>query len=431
MVSTLRRTTLANGLRVAVIEMPYARHVSIRVMVDAGSRDDPRDKAGISHFVEHLLFRGNARHSHEGALRAHVASLGANVNAQTGKEYTSLQMDVSVEHASEALRVLAEMIRTPTFNGIEVERRIVLEEMANVRDETDGEIWEIEAYTDTKLWPYNSLGVPVLGEPRTVLGITLDDAREYMARHYVAGGMALTVAGGIELAAIAGDIERLFGGLPPGRPFKSRTAPGTRPGALHVIEHFNASRSRARLVFPCSGFGAPAASIVSSMLAVRLLASHGAGRIHDVLRSRAGIAYSGDADVELFTDVGRLWVQAEVKKENIPQLVTALTRMLRDLRDRGPTPDELEAARASYILLLDTVATNPAEAAWTMARSMLIDDQWVDEDIADARAATHGGITEFARATFRSKTGHLVIAGPREEDDLRAAWRAFESGLAD
>src|SRR5258708_5422027 len=99
--------------------MPSAQHLSIPLLVGAGSRDDPRDKAGISHFVEHLLFRGTERHPNESAFRAHAASMGAAMNAHTTKEYTALEIDVSARHLRAALRLMPEMVLTPTFNGLE------------------------------------------------------------------------------------------------------------------------------------------------------------------------------------------------------------------------------------------------------------------------------------------------------------------------
>jgi secreted Zn-dependent insulinase-like peptidase len=115
----------------------------------------------------------------------------------------------------------------------------------------------------------------------------------------------------------------------------------------------------------------------------------------------------------------------------LPQLMIILARALRDLREFGPTPQELEAARASYMLSLDMIASNTSEAARYAAHMVFLDDQWIDEDLVEARTATHERVRDFARQIFRSKTGHLVIIGPREEDDLKAAWRSFESGLAD
>ncbi|MBX3191420.1 MAG: insulinase family protein [Labilithrix sp.] len=425
---TLRRATLPNGLRVAAFEMPEVQHVAIRLMVGAGSRDDPRDKAGISHFVEHLLFRGNERHPHEAALRAHMASMGARMNAQTAKEWTAIEIDVSARHLTAALGLLAEVLLTPTFNGLEVERRIVLEEMSHVYDENDGSIWTTEELGDTKLWPYNTLGVPVIGEPRTVLGITLADAKDYLARHYLAGGIVLSLAGGFSLDAIMKDVEALFGGLSPGVPLKTRTAPAMTNGALHLIENAWATRSSVRMIFP---FHALARENMGGVLTMLVLATSGAGRIHDVLRSRSGIAYTGDAEILQLSDVGRLTIRADVKKENLPQLVQSVAKTLRDLRDRGPTPEELVAAKESYLLLLETIGDTAASAAQGIGLATLANEPSLEEEMELTRAATVEAVVEYARATLRAKTGHIVVYGPREEDDFKSSWRAFESLLGD
>lgn len=424
----MRRASLPNGLRICAVEMPGVKHVSVRLIVGAGSRDDPRDKAGISHFVEHLLFRGTERHPHESAFRAHVASLGAALNAHTSKESTALEIDVSARHLRSALRLLAEMLLTPTFNGLEVERRIVLEEMAQVYDENDGSIWTMDELGESKLWPYNMLGVPVIGEPLTVLGITLADVKQYLAHHYRAGGMVLSIAGAFELDAIMKDIEVLFGGLPSGAPDKSRTAPGAKGGALHLVENRYATRCGMRMMFPCSGYGPLG---VAGAVTMFVLGSNGAGRLHDVLRCRTGIAYAGDADLTLYADVGRLTVHSDVKKENLPQLVDAVSKTLRDLRDKGPSPKELHAAQESYCLQLETILGSPASAAHAVGLAVSTGEPTIEEEMALTRATTAADIREWSRATFRSKVAQIVVNGPREEDDLKSAWRAFEGTLGD
>ena len=407
--------------------MPHARHVAVRLVVGAGSRDDPRDKAGISHFVEHLVFRGTERHPTETALRAHLASLGARMNACTTKEWTSLDLDMSVRNLERALPVLAEVLQSPTFNGLEIERRIVLEEMSDVYDENDGSIWHVDRYADSKLWPYNALGVPVIGETRTVLNITLADAKEYVARHYLAGGIVLGIAGAVDLDALLPQIDALFGALPAGTPFKARTTPASVSGAFHHLELAGATRCYVRLVFPCVGLGP---HDVRAVVTRFVLGTDGAGRIHDLLRSKTGIAYAGDADIVLHSDVGRFCLSSDVKKEKLPQLVTSLVRSLRDLREHGPRPDELAAAKECYLLALEAMHDAPADAALANAVNALYDDRPVEEEMELVRSVTPADVMEFANATFRSSVGHLVVAGPRDADDRRAAWQSFDGSLA-
>jgi predicted Zn-dependent peptidase len=162
-----------------------------------------------------------------------------------------------------------------------------------------------------------------------------------------------------------------------------------------------------------------------------VLAAHGAGRIHDTLRSRAGLSYSGEADAVLYSDAGRFTIDASTKKEKLPQLVTALARMLRDIRDRGPSPADLEAAKESWGLALEGISEAPAEAAVHVGIAVLEGRPLIDEHLAMARAVTGAQMAEFARATFRSKIGHLLVNGDRDEELLGAAWRAFETALAD
>ncbi len=418
--------TLSNGLRVIATEMPHARHVAIRLCVNAGSRDDPRDKAGISHFVEHLLFRGTERHPNESAFLAHARSIGAFTNATTSKEWTTLDVDVPTRNVSAALRMLAELLLTPTFNGIEVERRIVLEEVAQWYDETDGTLFRDEALGESKLWPRNAMGVPIIGEARTILDITLDDVKHYIEGHYRAGGIVVGIAGPLGLDALLPEVEATLGHLPAGMPYKSRTTPATTNGALHIIEQRYASRSSALMLFPCRGLGAGSEK---PFFTTFLLAYQGAARIHEVVRSRGGIAYTSDAELVLFSDVGRTIVRGDVKKENLPQLVAVISKTLRDLKERGPSAAEMHAAREAYLLFLDRNHSEPSAAAFFSAINLLSNEPSLEEEIDLVHRVTAADIVEFAQSAFTAKTGHMVIMGPREEEDLFQSWRSFSESL--
>jgi predicted Zn-dependent peptidase len=426
-VAVVRRVTLENGLRVIAVEMPHASYVSLRLVVGAGSRDDPREKAGISHFVEHVILRGTARHPHEAALRAHLASLGARMNAFTMKEATSLDVEVPRENIEGALEFFSDVLTTPTFNGFEIERRIVMEEMSHAYDETDGTLWPLDLHADARIWPYHGLGLPCIGEPRTVLDITLEDVKHYLARHYRAGGMALGIAGGFALDAVLPAIEKLLGILPGGQPERTRRPPATGNGAMYWQDQPWSPRARVRMIFPFQPKNA------REHVAARMMQAHlctqGAGRMHDALRSKMGIAYTGDSEVEFFSDCARFTIFGEVKKEKMPQMVAAVSRSLRDLRMHGLTPEELAAAR--LLLLREERAAHdvPEAAAVGYAYATVRGEPCPDETIAIAETITMDEVVEIARTVFTAKQAFIFVAGPRDADDQRTAWSSFESAL--
>jgi predicted Zn-dependent peptidase len=426
-VGTVRRATLENGLRVVAVEMPHVSYVSVRLVVGAGSRDDAREKAGISHFVEHVIFRGTERHPHESALRAHLASLGIRMNAHTSKETTCLDIDVPKENVVAGLRFLSEVLTSPTFNGFEVERRIVMEEMNNAYDEIDGSLWPIDLFADARMWPYHALGIPCIGEPRTVLNVTLDDVKQYLASHYRAGGMALGIAGGVELSAILPDVERLFGILPAGQPERTRRAPPLLNGSMHWLDQPYSPRARVRVIFPFE-VKSPRDHVTAFVLHAHLC-TEGAGRIHDALRSRTGVAYTGDSELEIYSDCARFSIFSEVKKENMPQMVGAVARSLRDLQKHGLTDDELAAAK--LILLRDVRATNDVaeNAASHYAYATVREQPGPNEMIEIVPTITTADVIALARTAFRTKNAFVVVAGPRDIDDQRTAWQLFETSL--
>lgn len=426
---TVRRATLENGLRVVAVEMPQVSYVSLRVVVGAGSRDDPREKAGLSHFVEHVIFRGTERHPHEAALRAHLATIGARMNAFTGKETTSLDLEVPRDNVERALQFFSEVLTTPTFNGLEIERRIVMEEMNHAYDEIDGTLWPLDLYADARIWPYHGLGIPCIGERRTVLNITLDDVKTYLATHYRAGGMALAMGGGVELDAILPAVTKYLGILPPGQPERTRRPAATGNGAMIWQDQPHSPRARIRMLFPFT-VKSPREFVAAHVLQSHL-ATEGAGRLHDVLRSKTGIAYTGNSELELFSDGARFVVFAEVKKEKMPQMVTAVARSLRDLRQRGLSGEELEAAR--LLTLREVRAANdvPEVAAVQYGHATVRGEPCPDEMVPLIESITMDEVVALARSVFRARAAFIFVAGPRDIDDQRSAWSSFEAALGD
>lgn len=351
------------------------------------------------------------------------------MNAFTTKETTSLDLDVPRQNVEAALQFFSEVLTTPTFNGLEVERRIVMEEMNHAYDEIDGTLWPLDLYADARMWPYHGLGIPCIGEPRTVLNITLEDVKSYLATHYRAGGMALGIGGGFELDPLMPAIRKYLGILPGGQPERTRRPAATGNGAMIWQDQPHSPRARIRIIFPFSLKSAR--EHVAAQVLQAHLSTEGAGRLHDVLRSRSGIAYTSNSELEIYSDMARFIVYAEVKKEKMPQMVAAVARSLRDLRQRGLTVEELEAARLLTLREVRSANDIPEHAAVQYGYATVRSEPCPDEIIAIAESTTMEEVVGLARSVFRAKTAFVFVAGPRDIDDQRSAWSAFETSLGD
>ncbi|MCL6615073.1 MAG: insulinase family protein, partial [Firmicutes bacterium] len=176
------RTTLANGLRIVGEVMPNVNSVAIGIWVGAGSRDEKSGMEGVSHLIEHMLFKGTARRSAREIAEA-IDAVGGQLNAFTTREYTCFYVKVLDRHVALGLELLSEMFCSSLFDPMELEKEkgVVIEEIKSYEDAPDEMVYDLLA---AAWWPDHPLGRPILGTPSSVAGLTRGDALAYMAEHY-------------------------------------------------------------------------------------------------------------------------------------------------------------------------------------------------------------------------------------------------------
>jgi len=197
------RSLLANGLRLITAPMPLARSVAISVYVGAGSRYERSEEAGISHFVEHLCFKGTAKRPTAQLISEAIDGVGGILNAATDREYTVFYAKVARPHLELALDVLCDLVRAPLFDAAELEkeRKVVLEELASVAD-SPGQ--QVDLLLDELLWPGQPLGWDIAGTKESIEGLTREMVVDYVRRQYVPNNMVVAVAGAVDEAELAG-----------------------------------------------------------------------------------------------------------------------------------------------------------------------------------------------------------------------------------
>src|SRR5262245_29663741 len=202
-------TTLENGLRVVSETVPYAHSVAIGVWVDVGARDETPSSSGITHFLEHLLFKGTERRSARD-IAEELDAVGGQINAFTDKEYTCYYAKVLPEHVGIALDVLADMLQHPKLDPEELEREknVILEEIKEHEDTPEDLVHDVFAYT---LWPRHPLGRSVLGSPEVIQALTRDDLLGYLGRHYVPPRTIVAAAGNVRHDDLAAMVRQFFG----------------------------------------------------------------------------------------------------------------------------------------------------------------------------------------------------------------------------
>ncbi len=332
----IRTTTLPNGLLILTESMHHMRSVSMGCWVRTGSRDEPKELNGISHFVEHMVFKGTTTRSQQ-QLSREVDAIGGNLDAFTGKETVCFNIKVLDTNLDTALELLSDLVLNPTFNTEDLarEQSVILEEIKMDEDNPDYLVHEI--YTQN-LWPTDSLGRPILGTVETVSSFNRDIVAAFHRERFSPRNMVFSAAGNLSHEDLLAKIEARFGGLEDiaAKDLLHRHAPPMTP---HITLHDKKSLEQVQLVL-----GVPAPPVNSPdryalYLLNTILGGGMSSRLFQSVREEAGLAYSIYSEMNPFRDTGSLAVYAGTSIEKTPEMLRRILAEFTKLK-KEPIPDD-------------------------------------------------------------------------------------------
>jgi predicted Zn-dependent peptidase len=336
----IRRTTLPNGLTILTEKMDHIRSVAMGVWVRAGSRHETQEVNGISHFVEHMVFKGTKSRSAQHIARE-VDAIGGNLDAFTGKETVCFNIKVLDEHVSVALDVLSDLVLNPVFASDEIsrERGVILEEIKMDEDNPDYLVHEI--FTQN-FWKDHPLGRPILGTRDTVRRFERDTLCNFYGQRFYGGNMVFSAAGNIDHDAFVEQVTRRFESLPAGQSLTTQVPPKT---AARIILKNKKALEQVQL---CLGIPAPAIADESRYVTLVLNTILGGGmssRLFQTVREERGLAYSIYSDLNPYSDTGSLCVYAGTSSDRAIQVIQLVMEQFRRLKTEPLPADELRRAK--------------------------------------------------------------------------------------
>ena len=405
-----------SGLEVIVLHCEGLNSQEVTLAVRGGPRFESRDTSGLSHLVEHMLFRGTHKYPSHRDFHQAVESIGGPLLGCTGRDMSMYSLVVSPRDLERALDLLSEATLRPTFSDLELERRLVLEELLEERDEEDREL-DLENVSRRLLWPCDPLGLPIVGSRRNIERFTVDDIREHHRRTYRAGNGLLVVAGPADPQRVLKSADRAFGDMPAGQALPLRPLRPTRPGPLvHCIDH-EASQVEVMLSFRTVGILDPRAQGVALLQII--LGDGVTSRLQWNVCERRALAYNITALYEPLADAGVLDVEAAVAPEGLLDLVREILSTLRDLKDRGPAADEFERARHRYRLALEFALDSPSALAQYHLSALFDRPYGIAERLEALDRWTLSDLRVLARQLLSRAGATLVAVGPFDELDRR------------
>jgi len=393
-------STLPNGIRLVTEPMPHVRSVAIGIWMGTGSRQETPDENGISHFIEHMLFKGTVHRSAEDIARM-VDSIGGNLDAFTAKELVSYNAKVLDEHLPLAFDVLSDMVLNPLFreDDIEKEKGVVLEEL---KMEADSPEYLVHEIFSNSFWKDHPIGKPILGTRETVKRFSREKVAGYYRRIYVPSNLLITAAGNLEHRRLEELVREKFDGLPANGAVSTGAVPVTH-ARVTLRNKKSLEQVHICLGVPC--YPLPHEKRYASYALNTVLGGGMSSRLFQNIREKRGLAYAVFSELTPYRDTGCLSIYAGTSVETAKQVVRLILEEFQRLKEEQVPEDELLRAKdhlkGSLVLGLESTSSRMAN----LARQRLYFDRFfsIEEMIEGVERVTAQEIGDIAREFFDPK----------------------------
>lgn len=400
-------TRLESGLRVLAARLPTHR-TAVAVHTRTGSRFEPADLGGVSHFLEHMLHRGTPSHPSAYALALAFEELGSELGAATYVDHGILYTEAPHENLEAVIDVLGEVVKSPIYTEIETERAIVREEILETLNDK-GEPVDADELLARLAFPDHPLGLPITGSISALDRFDVATLRRFHAEHYGAEGMVVSVCGPIDPERVTRAVERAFAGLPRHTKLEDRVPPPlVGPRLAYVTDP--GSQTAVRLAFRAPAERDPLES--ATELLVRVLSDGASTRLYHVVCDQRGLAYDVSATYEAFADSGLLELAADAAPERVIPLLEAFFGVVRDLAAHGPSPAEVERVKRRFVWHTRVLFDSPLDVVEFLGLAALTDtsrDPW--ERAAEIERVPLAEVHRAARELFVPNNLALAVVG--------------------
>jgi predicted Zn-dependent peptidase len=404
----IQRETLPNGLRIVTEAMPHVRSVSLGVWIGSGSRIEHGPENGLSHFIEHMVFKGTHSRSAEDIAKS-VDSVGGGLDAFTSKELVGFNAKVLDEHVPLAIDILSDLILNPTFreDDIEKEKSVILEE---IKMEADQPEFVLHEAFISNFWKGHALGKPILGTKERVKNFKRELLCDYYGRVYSPRNVLITAAGNLNHDEIVQQIADKFAGMADRPMLPVDTIPKTHAPFL--------LKKKESLEQVHIAMGVPSYPLAHKLryplyILNTVLGGGMSSRLFQNIREKQGLAYAVYSELNLFSDTGCFMIYAGTAPERATQVVSSVVKEFRELKENLISEDELRRAKdhlkGSLMLSLESTSSRMSN----LARQELYFDHFMtlDEMIQNTESVTRDQVQKIAQQFFRSEDIALTMLG--------------------
>lgn len=405
-----QKTTLDNGLRLVTAAMPHTRSVSICIFVGVGSRYETDAEAGISHFIEHMLFKGTPKRPTSREISEAIEGMGGILNGGTDMELTLYWCKVAQHHFRLAMDVLVDMLLHSRFDpqDIERERQVIIEEINMSKDSPQQ---RVDMLIDELLWPNHPLGRDIAGSKESVTAITKDMMLDYLQGQYSPDSTVVAIVGNIQHQEMVTAVGQALGNWTNQQPRSGYSAYKKQRGRRLHVEKRDTEQAHLCLALPGLSFLHPKRFTLDLLNVI--LGEGMSSRLFTEIRDKLGLAYSIHSYMAHFLDSGSVTIYAGVEPKNLPAAITAILEQLSQLREIVPEAELSKAKESSKGRLLLRMEDSRSVAGWIGGQEVLTGrilsvDQVID--IIDAITAEE--LRQLAQELLVGNRLRLAVVGP-------------------
>ncbi|HEV2529247.1 MAG TPA: pitrilysin family protein [Thermomicrobiales bacterium] len=417
------KTVLANGVRVVTGEMTGVRSASLIIYIGVGSRAESAADNGVSHFLEHMLFKGTERRPDPITISQEIEGVGGILNASTGRESTSYWCKVPSTHFAAAFDVLGDIVRNSVIDADEFtrERGVIVEEIRSVNDSPEDLVHDV---IDDLVWGDQGVGRPIAGTEKSVLGLTRDGMYDFWKRNYSPDRIVVSAAGDVRHEEVVALTEKFFGDLGQTSPDTNERAAYEGTAARVRIVERDTEQAQLVLAMPALPYTTDERYVQSTIEAV--LSSGMSSRLFQEIREKRGLVYSVYAYFRPYEDVGQGVFYAGTDPARIEEATRALIGEMRRIRDEVVPAEELERTKELRKgRLLMGLEDSRSVASWIGSQELTYGEIRTPEEVTERiEAVTAAQVQDLSQRLFQRDLLNIALIGPYNDADRLGALAA-------
>jgi predicted Zn-dependent peptidase len=412
--SMYQKDVLDNGVTIVSEEAPGVYSVAVGFWMKTGSRLEKPNEAGISHLIEHLLFKGTARRTAKQIAEA-IEEVGGQLNAFTSKEYTCYYVRVPADYLTLAVDLLSDMLFNSLFRqeDIDREKRVVAEEISMYEDTPDDIIHD---YFSQTIWDGHPLGRPIIGTIDSLSGIDRDLILSFFKRHYSPSNMVVSLAGNFRRQEAVDLLESSLGSVPAGKVENTITPPQTRAG----IKSFQRDLEQAQICMGAPGVSLFDENVYHLQIINSILGGGASSRLFQRIREERALVYAIYSYYLCFLDSGLFTIYAGTNPAHCQEVLDLSWEEMQSLAEKGVKPQELNRAKTQVKGSLLLAQESVLQRMHRLGKSELVHNRiiTIEEILEKINALTEADLQSFAAKIFDPKRMTITVLGPLTQDNI-------------